>query len=73
MYHSALAQLVEQLTVNQWVAGSSPAGGAKFPAKRFKKVYGFHSTSLVYSAAKVIGMNSVLEKLKVICTRQGLN
>ena len=25
---SALAQLVEQLTVNQWVAGSSPAGGA---------------------------------------------
>ena len=27
---SALAQLVEQLTVNQWVAGSSPAGGAKF-------------------------------------------
>jgi hypothetical protein len=27
--HSALAQLVEQLTVNQWVAGSSPAGGAK--------------------------------------------
>ena len=28
--HSALAQLVEQLTVNQWVAGSSPAGGAKY-------------------------------------------
>jgi hypothetical protein len=27
--HSALAQSVEQLTVNQWVAGSSPAGGAK--------------------------------------------
>ena len=25
---SALAQLVEQLTVNQRVAGSSPAGGA---------------------------------------------
>jgi len=23
------AQSVEQLTVNQWVAGSSPAGGAK--------------------------------------------
>ena len=29
---SALAQLVEQLTVNQRVAGSSPAGGAIFPA-----------------------------------------
>src|SRR6056300_1417581 len=27
--NSALAQLVEQLTVNQRVAGSSPAGGAK--------------------------------------------
>ena len=27
--YSALAQSVEQLTVNQWVAGSSPAGGAK--------------------------------------------
>ena len=28
--YSALAQLVEQLTVNQRVAGSSPAGGANF-------------------------------------------
>ena len=28
--YSALAQLVEQLTVNQRVAGSSPAGGATF-------------------------------------------
>ncbi len=27
-FFSALAQLVEQLTVNQRVAGSSPAGGA---------------------------------------------
>jgi hypothetical protein len=27
--YSSLAQLVEQLTVNQFVAGSSPAGGAK--------------------------------------------
>ena len=26
--NSALAQLVEQMTVNHWVAGSSPAGGA---------------------------------------------
>ena len=26
--HSPIAQLVEQLTVNQWVAGSSPAWGA---------------------------------------------
>ena len=28
--NSALAQLVEQLTVNQRVAGSSPADGAKY-------------------------------------------
>jgi hypothetical protein len=28
--HSLVAQLVEQLTVNQLVAGSSPAQGAKF-------------------------------------------
>ena len=28
--HSSVAQLVEQLTVNQLVAGSSPARGAKF-------------------------------------------
>ena len=27
-HDSALAQLVEQMTVNHWVAGSSPAGGA---------------------------------------------
>ena len=26
---STLAQLVEQMTVNHWVAGSSPASGAK--------------------------------------------
>ena len=28
--YSALAQLVEQMTVNHWVAGSSPAGGATY-------------------------------------------
>jgi hypothetical protein len=30
LHDSALAQLVEQMTVNHWVAGSSPAGGAKY-------------------------------------------
>ena len=29
-FYSSVAQLVEQLTVNQLVAGSSPARGAKF-------------------------------------------
>ena len=28
--YSPVAQLVEQMTVNHWVAGSSPARGAKF-------------------------------------------
>ncbi len=32
-YRSALAQSVEQMTVNHWVAGSSPAGGAKISNK----------------------------------------
>ena len=31
--HSSVAQLVEQLTVNQLVAGSSPARGAKIKLK----------------------------------------
>ena len=31
--HSSVAQLVEQLTVNQLVAGSSPARGAKNNSK----------------------------------------
>jgi hypothetical protein len=30
LHDSALAQLVEQMTVNHWVAGSSPAGGANY-------------------------------------------
>ena len=30
-HHSSVAQLVEQLTVNQLVAGSSPARGANYP------------------------------------------
>ena len=32
--HSSVAQLVEQLTVNQLVAGSSPARGAKNKKKK---------------------------------------
>ena len=35
--HSSVAQLVEQLTVNQLVAGSSPARGAK-KSNSFKKL-----------------------------------
>ena len=31
VFYSSVAQLVEQLTVNQLVAGSSPARGANYP------------------------------------------
>ena len=43
--HSALAQSVEQMTVNHWVAGSSPAGGAKFekPDSKESGFFGFQS------------------------------
>src|SRR5690606_17070564 len=33
-HRSALAQSVEQMTVNHWVAGSSPAGGARIKRER---------------------------------------
>ena len=36
--HSSVAQLVEQLTVNQLVAGSSPARGAKKKSTNYKKL-----------------------------------
>ena len=36
--HSSVAQLVEQLTVNQLVAGSSPARGAKNISNSFQKL-----------------------------------
>ena len=36
--HSSVAQLVEQLTVNQLVAGSSPARGAKKTLKLFLRI-----------------------------------
>ena len=37
--HSSVAQLVEQLTVNQLVAGSSPARGAKKLPKKTLKLF----------------------------------
>ncbi len=36
-YLASLAQLVEQLTLNQWVAGSSPAGSTFFRYVVFKE------------------------------------
>ena len=37
--HSSVAQLVEQLTVNQLVAGSSPARGAKNSINQLFQTY----------------------------------
>jgi hypothetical protein len=44
--YSALAQLVEQLTVNQRVAGSSPAGGANFSPHSMGREVSFLSLRL---------------------------
>ena len=48
-HNSALAQLVEQMTVNHWVAGSSPAGGAKL--KRVAEMQPFFCGAAIHSAA----------------------
>ncbi len=40
-HYSLIAQLVEQRTVNPFVAGSSPARGAKFKALYLKKYGAF--------------------------------
>jgi hypothetical protein len=44
--------LVEQMTVNHWVAGSSPAGGAKF--QKALQSQGFF---FVYSSSKSLARN----------------
>ena len=41
LLNSSVAQLVEQLTVNQLVAGSSPARGAKYKIN-FSKIKGLN-------------------------------
>ena len=38
-FHSSVAQLVEQLTVNQLVAGSSPARGATISSSQVKQCF----------------------------------
>ena len=45
--YSSVAQLVEQLTVNQLVAGSSPARGANYPV--FPKLIVFFKTCKIFS------------------------
>ena len=51
--HSSVAQLVEQLTVNQLVAGSSPARGAKNQIKN-KLPYEFKSRVLNKTLIKLL-------------------
>ena len=51
--HSSVAQLVEQLTVNQLVAGSSPARGAKNQIKN-KLLYEFKSRVLIKTLIKLL-------------------
>ena len=58
--YSALAQLVEQLTVNQRVAGSSPAGGANFSPRSMGQEESFlvSSTSMKVSAIGKSGISA---------------
>ena len=58
--YSALAQLVEQLTVNQRVAGSSPAGGANFSPRPLGQRGAFlvSSTSMKVSAIGKSGISA---------------
>ena len=58
--YSALAQLVEQLTVNQRVAGSSPAGGANFSPYSMGRDIFFrvYSTSMKSSAVGKSGISA---------------
>ena len=47
--YSSVAQLVEQLTVNQLVAGSSPARGAKKNYPVFSNILEFFNTPSIFS------------------------
>ena len=57
--YSALAQLVEQLTVNQRVAGSSPAGGANFSPRSLGQGDTF-LVSLTSMRVRAIGKSGIL-------------
>ena len=52
-HRSALAQSVEQMTVNHWVAGSSPAGGAKFNEEGCMNMRPFLCVLETYSAVLI--------------------
>ena len=49
LYYSSVAQLVEQLTVNQLVAGSSPARGAKKTYADFSVTFVIFNTCINFS------------------------
>ena len=57
MVYSAIAQLVEQLTVNQLVAGSSPACGAILYSNKINNLIAFrkcHDTAFEYIYIKKV-------------------
>ena len=68
-HRSALAQSVEQMTVNHWVAGSSPAGGAKFNEKGRMNMRPFLCVQKMCVSKKPVGSinysNSLAEILHV--------
>ena len=59
--YSALAQLVEQLTVNQRVAGSSPAGGAI--SSKLDLVGGLELIEHLEFWLEIVGLNCLKNKV----------
>ena len=57
--YSSVAQLVEQLTVNQLVAGSSPARGARNAINFFVKI--------IYLSMILKQKNSIFKEIKINC------
>ena len=63
--HSSVAQLVEQLTVNQLVAGSSPARGAKNQIKKNKLFLKLQFRVLIKTLIKLLLKFQILKFVKI--------
>ena len=61
-HHSSVAQLVEQLTVNQLVAGSSPARGANYPT--------FSNFEVLFKICKILSFCVLDKEEKVLLKKE---
>ena len=60
--YSSVAQLVEQLTVNQLVAGSSPARGANYPT--------FSNFEVLFKICKILSFCILDKEEKVLLKKE---